>query len=115
MLRVGSVLHSLQDKDSSPGATAFVEATIPKLLANFDEVVSNASTAGQSGVIAGAFVLVALTPAILRQFPSSSVHGSLTKANILTQAQSLATKQAFLLNHRIYSKFTSEDASGGSV
>ncbi|KAL3953039.1 hypothetical protein ACCO45_012982 [Purpureocillium lilacinum] len=109
MLRVGSVLHSLQDKDSSPGATAFVEATIPKLLANFDEVVSNASTAGQSGIIAGAFVLVALTPAILRQFPSSSVHGSLTKANILTQAQSLATKQAFLLNHRIYSKFTSED------
>ncbi|UNI15626.1 translational activator of GCN4 [Purpureocillium takamizusanense] len=109
MLRVGSILHSLQGKDSSQGAIAFVEATIPKLLANFEEVVSNASTAGQSGIIVGGFVLVALTPALLRQFSTSSVHGSLTKAGILTQAQSLATKQSFLLNHRIYSKFTSDD------
>ncbi|KAJ6443430.1 translational activator [Purpureocillium lavendulum] len=109
MLRVGSILQSLQDKEPSAGTTALVEAATPKLLANFDEVASNASTAGQSGIVVGAFILVSLTPWLLRKFPGSTIRGPLTKSNPLTQALSLATKQAFLLNHRIYSKVTAED------
>ncbi|PFH62979.1 hypothetical protein XA68_10730 [Ophiocordyceps unilateralis] len=109
MLRVGSILHSLAPKEPRQGLTLFVEAVIPKLIANFEEVVSNAAVAAQSGILVGAYILVALTPALQRQFRGSAAATALTRANVLTQAMSLAPKQAFLLNPRIYSKISSAE------
>ncbi|PHH75425.1 hypothetical protein CDD80_2378 [Ophiocordyceps camponoti-rufipedis] len=109
MLRVGDVLRSLVDFEPRLGLTVFVDAVIPKLIRNFEEVVSNAAAAAQSGILVGAFILVALTPALQRQFPGSAATTALTKAAVLTQAMSLVTKQAVLLNARIYHKIGSAE------
>lgn len=109
ILRVATILQSLEGREPSKGASAFVEATAPKLLVNLEEVIANAAAAAQSGIVVGAYILTALSPMLLKQFPESSVHGALTKANIQKQALSLAAKQAFLLNHRIYTKITAEE------
>ncbi|KAF4595284.1 50S ribosomal protein L19e [Ophiocordyceps camponoti-floridani] len=109
MLRVGEALRSLVDFELRPGLIDFVDAVIPKLITNFEEVVSNAAAAAQSGILVGAFILVALTPALQRQFPGSTAIIALTKAAVLTQAMSLVAKQAFLLNARIYHKIGSAE------
>ncbi|KYK58041.1 50S ribosomal protein L19e [Drechmeria coniospora] len=109
MLRVGAILRSLDCAPSSPGLSAFVEATTPKLIANFDEVISNAAMSGQNGLLVGAYILTALTPTILQKFPASSIQSPLNKTDVPTQALSLASKQAFLLNRRIYNKINSEE------
>ncbi|RCI08649.1 hypothetical protein L249_4795 [Ophiocordyceps polyrhachis-furcata BCC 54312] len=109
MLRVGDILQSLEHQEPHPGMTLFVEAVVPKFIANLEEVVSNAVVAAQSGILVGAYIIVALTPALQRQFASSATSTALTKAAVLTQAMSLTTKQAFLLNHRIYNKISSAE------
>ncbi|RDA86384.1 hypothetical protein CP532_1063 [Ophiocordyceps camponoti-leonardi (nom. inval.)] len=109
MLRVGDVLQSLEDKEPHSGMTLFVEAVVPKFIANLEEVVSNAAVAAQSGILVGAYIIVALAPALQRQFAGSAASAALTKAAVLTQAMSLTTKQAFLLNHRIYNKISSAE------
>ncbi|RDA90518.1 hypothetical protein CP533_0844 [Ophiocordyceps camponoti-saundersi (nom. inval.)] len=109
MLRVGGILQSLEHKEPHPGMTLFVEAVVPKFIANLEEVVSNAASAAQSGILVGAYIIAALAPALQRQFAGSAASTALTKAGIFTQAMSLVTKQAFLLNHRIYSKISSAE------
>lgn len=109
LLHAGSIFHSLEGTEPTAGISAFAEAATPKLVANFEEVVSNAASAAQNGLVVGAYILTSLTPALLRRFPKSPALASLAKAAIPTQALSLATKQAFLLNYRIYNKISAEE------
>lgn len=109
LLRAGHILYALEDKEPAQGISAFAEAATPKLIANFDEVISNAASAAQNGLVVGAYILMALAPALHRRFAGSSIHAALAKAAIPIKAFSLAAKQAFLLNHRIYSKISAEE------
>ncbi|KAM4065949.1 HEAT-like repeat domain-containing protein [Hirsutella rhossiliensis] len=109
LLRVGSVLHSLEHHKSTPGISAFAEAVMPKLVANSEEVMGNAAAAAQNGLLVGAYVLTALAPALLQKFDGSAFIAPLTKIAVPAQALSLSTKQAFLLNYRIYSKISVEE------
>ncbi|KAF4976900.1 hypothetical protein FZEAL_6502, partial [Fusarium zealandicum] len=110
LLRVGHVLQSLTETQSpSPAMSGFVEAMIPKIIANFTEVAANAAAAAQNGLIVGAYILTAVTPHVRRLFPGSPVDSALTKASVAKQSLSLDPKPSFLLNHRIYSKVTAEE------
>ncbi|KAG6003469.1 hypothetical protein E4U21_002005 [Claviceps maximensis] len=109
LLRTGAILQSCEAIPTTSGLTAFADAVTPKLVANFQEVVSNAATAAQNGLVVGAYVLTALYPAMMRQFPESLTSAALAKASIPSHALSLVAKQSFLLNYRVYNKVTAEE------
>ncbi|KAG5952595.1 hypothetical protein E4U53_000471 [Claviceps sorghi] len=109
LLRTGAILRSCEAITATSGLTAFADAVTPKLIANLQEVIANAATAAQNGLVVGAYVLTALSPAMMQQFPDSSTSAALSKASIPSLALSLAAKQSFLLNPRVYSKVTAEE------
>ncbi|KAK2609328.1 translational activator of GCN4 [Conoideocrella luteorostrata] len=109
LLRAGTILQACEAIPSTSGLVAIADAVTPKLIANLQEVSSNAASAAQNGLLVGAYVLTALTPIMRRQFPDSTISAALSKASISKQALSLAAKQSFLLNYRAYSKVTAEE------
>lgn len=109
LLRTGTILHELGAMNATAGLAAFAEGVVPKLIANFQEVTANAAASAQSGLVVGAYILTALNPVLSKQFPDSSITTSLTKASISTQALSLAAKQSFLLNYKVYGKISVEE------
>ncbi|KAH7011980.1 armadillo-type protein [Ilyonectria destructans] len=110
LLRVGYILQTFKDAESvSPVMSAFAEAVIPKIITTFTEVVANAATAVQNGLIVGAYILAAVSPVIHDRFPGSSADTALSKAAVPKHCLSVDPKPSFLLNHRIYSKVTGEE------
>lgn len=109
LLRVGGIIQSFGSAPPSAGVSAFAEAVIPKLVDNFNEVIANAATAAQSGIIVGAYILTALAPALQTQFADSPVSSALAKASISKQSLTLTQKQHFLFSQRVYNKLTVEE------
>ncbi|KAM5376828.1 hypothetical protein ACJZ2D_005315 [Fusarium nematophilum] len=110
LLRVGHVLQALiEAKSVSPAMSVFVEAVVPKIVTTFNEVIANAATAAQNGLIVGAYILTAVTPHVQRLLPGSTADSVLSKAAVAKHSLSLDPKPSFLLNHRIYSKVTAEE------
>ncbi|KAG6039359.1 hypothetical protein E4U41_002831 [Claviceps citrina] len=109
MLRTGAILQSCESFTATSGLTAFAEAVTPRLIANLQEVMSNATSAAQNGLVVGAYILTALCPVMTQQFSESSVNAALANASVLSHALSSGAKQSFLLNHRVYSKVAAEE------
>lgn len=109
LLRTGQVLRELISTEPNSSATSFVAAVVPKLLDTYNEVLSNAASAAQNGIVVGAYIMTALGPELQARFPDSPVNAAITKASIPKEALALGTKSSFLLNNRIYSKIPAED------
>ncbi|KHN96161.1 50S ribosomal protein L19e [Metarhizium album ARSEF 1941] len=109
LLRVANILQTLGTTSANASLTTFVDAVIPNLIANFQEVTVNSAKSAQSGLVVGAYILTALNPALSRQFPDSSITTDLAKASIPTQALSLTAKNSFLLNIKVYRKLNTEE------
>ncbi|KAF7553366.1 hypothetical protein G7046_g7118 [Stylonectria norvegica] len=110
ILRTGSILQKFEDTEAvSPGKSVFAAAVVPKLIDTFTEVIANAASSAQNGLIVGAYIITAITPLLHRQFPGSAFEASLSKAAVPKHSLSLDPKHSFLLNHRIYSKVTAEE------
>ncbi|QUC20455.1 uncharacterized protein UV8b_04696 [Ustilaginoidea virens] len=109
LLRTGSVLQICEEESAPSHLAAFIEAVVPKLIANLQEVTSNAASFAQNGLVVGAYILTALEPAMLQHFSTSLVDSALKKASVSTQALSLTAKSSFLLNHRVYSKISADE------
>ncbi|KAK5990963.1 eIF-2-alpha kinase activator GCN1 [Cladobotryum mycophilum] len=107
LIRVGDILQRLSDQEPTSRLASFTEALISKLLANFNEVITNAATAAQNGLIVGAYILTALASTLQRKFAGSALEASLTKAAVVTHAT--ASTQSYLFNQRIYSKLVADD------
>ncbi|KAI1291589.1 armadillo-type protein [Xylaria venustula] len=111
LLRSGEVLLSVTDSPQPPSAhaTKFAEAIITPMVDTWAEVIKNPAAAAQSGLVTGAYVLAALASQALRRIDSSIVQTTLKKANIAKDSLSLEPKSAFLLNHRVYSRLSTDD------
>lgn len=110
LLRTGQILQTLADADLiTPGMSAFVEAVIPKIIANFTEVIANTATAALNGLIVGAYILIAVSPFIRRSFSGSATQSALAQADVSKHSLIMEPKPSFLLNQRVYSKLTIED------
>ncbi|KAJ6782657.1 hypothetical protein PWT90_00210 [Aphanocladium album] len=109
ILSVGQILWSNIDSTSATKAATFVEAIVPKLIATLDEVASNPATAAQSGLIVGAYVLMALDEQLKQQYENTKVAEQLAKADITAKALNVTDKQPILLSARIYNKSTTEE------
>ncbi|KAI0448810.1 armadillo-type protein [Xylaria acuta] len=111
VLRCGDVLLSMTDSEKalSAHASKFAEAIITPLLDNWAEIIKNPAAAAQSGLITGAYVLAALATPVLSRIESSAVQSKLKKAEIAKESLSLDSKSAFLLNHRVYGRLSTDD------
>ncbi|KAK4098377.1 ARM repeat-containing protein [Parathielavia hyrcaniae] len=111
ILRVADLLRTFADDaeaDLPKGAVAFAEAVVPPLLTTFNEVVANPTVAAQSGLVTGALVLCGLG-SLLSRLESASLQTLLKKASIQKNSLAVEPKPSYLLNQRIYSKFSEDD------
>ncbi|KAL2265030.1 hypothetical protein VTJ83DRAFT_7540 [Remersonia thermophila] len=113
ILRTGEVLQTFAQQEASDAelpkaVVTFAEAVAPPLLSTFTEVVANPTAAAQSGLVTGALVVAGLSP-LLSRLESPKLQESLTKAAIQKNSLAVDPKPSFLLNQRIYSKFSEDD------
>ncbi|KAI0410972.1 armadillo-type protein [Xylaria grammica] len=110
-LRSGEILLSVADNPKSPSAhaTKFAEVIATPMIDNWAEVIKNPATAAQSGLITGAYVLAALATRALSRTESSAIQTKLKKVEITKEFLSLEPKSAFLLNHRVYGRLSTDD------
>ncbi|KAI0544612.1 armadillo-type protein [Xylaria curta] len=111
VLRCGDILLSMADSEKplSTHASKFVEAITTPLLDTWAEVIKNPAAAAQSGLITGAYVLTALATPLLSRIESSAIQSKLKKADIVKESLSLDSKSAFLLNHRVYGRLSTDE------
>lgn len=108
-LTAGQILWSNIDASSVANSISCAEAIIPKLVTTLEEAASNPATAAQSGLIVGAYVLMALHDRLKRQYQDSHVAQLLAKADIISRALNVTDKQPILLSARVYNKSTTEE------
>ncbi len=111
ILRTGELLQTFaQDAKAnhSNGVVTFVETVVPPLLASFNEVAANPVAAAQSGLATGALVVCGLGP-LFSQIESANLQSLLKKASIQKSSLAVDPKPSFLLNQRVYSKFSDDD------
>ncbi|KAL2005324.1 hypothetical protein VTN00DRAFT_2535 [Thermoascus crustaceus] len=96
-------LETLQSAQNKQLITQF----LGKLNDSFNEAVSNPLPAAQSGSVSTAYVFIALCERVARdQKPDDAVSSTWDKT--VAQSMSFSPKPSFLLNHKVYSKLTSQ-------
>ncbi|SPO07132.1 probable translation activator GCN1 [Cephalotrichum gorgonifer] len=110
ILRTGQVFSAAMEDDNLAKAVGpFAEATLPKLLESYNEVIANPLSAAQGGIVVSGYIIVAVAPWLEGRVESSAVKSALSKVSIPKQCLAVEPKPSFLLNPRIYSKITAED------
>ncbi|KAI1428707.1 armadillo-type protein [Xylaria sp. FL1777] len=111
ILRSGEVLLSMTNTPEPPSlqVTRFAEAIVTPMIDNWAEVVKNPTAAAQNGLITGAYVLTTLATRALYRIESSAVQTKLKKVDITKESLCLEPKSAYLLNHRVYSRLSTDD------
>lgn len=110
ILRTAQVLGSaMEDETLAKAVPQFAEATLPKLLDSYNEVLNNPLAASQNGLVVAGYVITAVAPWLEGRLENAAVKTALSKVSIPKQALSVEPKPSFLLNPRIYSKLTAED------
>jgi hypothetical protein len=108
-IRLGEILWSIDYELGKMGTSNIAEITLSNLLELWNEIISNSLVAAQSGLVIAALVLTAVTPTKLLPMHNAKIDSLLKKALVIQHALVFEPKPSFLLNHRIYSKFTNED------
>jgi hypothetical protein len=88
---------------------AFCQATLPKLMEIWQEVVANPVPATQSGMITAGHYVTALLLEKVRTLEDSKLATIYKKSDVVNQSLTIKPKASFLLNPRVYSKLTSEE------
>lgn len=109
LLGAGQILWSNKDSPSVANSSSFVLDLVAKLIEALDEVAANPATAAQSGLIVGAYIIVAMHTTLEEQYCSSALTQLLAKADITNKALSATEKQPILLSSRIYNKIVIEE------
>lgn len=110
ILRTGQVLGAAMEDDTlAKAAPQFIEATLPKLLDSYNEVLNNPLAASQNGLVVAGYIVTAVTPWLEGRLENAAVKAALAKVSIPKQALFVEPKPSFLLNPRIYSKLTADD------
>lgn len=115
LLCVGTVLTPFtkeftSESHSIPANVAkFAEVITGPLTDTWAEIIKNPAAATQSGLIVGAYVFSTLSLQVLPKVDNPSVKAVLKKTAVSKECLVADPKPSFLLNHRVYSRLTSED------
>ncbi|KAL7623573.1 translational activator of GCN4 [Parahypoxylon ruwenzoriense] len=111
ILRVGEVFAPfVKGAQSVPAnAAALAEAIAIPIADMWAEIVKNPSTAAQNGLVVGAYIFTTLSLQILSKIDSAGVRTVLKKTAVAKECLVAEPKPSLLLNHRVYSRFSTED------
>lgn len=98
-----------QEQLEKPDVLAFVETVLSAFPELLKATSSNAIAAAQSGVATASLVFTAVSQSKLAHVRSSKLEATRKKVDIVNQTMVVEPKPSFLLNHRVYSKFTSDE------
>ena len=108
-IRLGELLWSSDQDVLNSKYAVLTEFTVPALIETWDEINTNPINAAQSGLITSAFVFTATAREKLESMSNSKVDAILRKAQISKIAFIMEPKPSFLLNARVYGKFSADD------
>ncbi|KAI1770616.1 translational activator GCN1 [Hypoxylon cercidicola] len=111
LLQAGQVfIPFAKDADSVPAnAAKLAEAISSPIADTWAEIIKNPLTAAQSGLIVGAYVFSLLALQVLPKIDSTAVKTILKKVAVSKECLVADPKPSFLLNHRVYSRLSTED------
>lgn len=108
--RAADIWWNLSDaQHAQPDILAFCQATLPKLVEMWQEVVANPIPAAQSGLVTVGYYVAALLVTRVRNLKDEKLVAIYQKSDVLTQSLTTQPKPSFLLNPKVYSKLSTED------
>jgi len=94
---------------TQPDILSFCQATLPKLMEMWQEVVANPVPATQTGLVTVGHYVTALLASKVRTLDDVKLATIYKKSDVINQSLTIKPKPSFLLNPRVYSKLTSEE------
>lgn len=106
-LRFAALIWDLPNVE---GATAsFALAVLTKMVETFNAVVANPLPSAQTGLATSAYIFTALCQTRFRDIKDEKLVAFIKKASISKHALVAEPKASYLLNFRVYTKFTTEE------
>ncbi|KAH7081910.1 armadillo-type protein [Paraphoma chrysanthemicola] len=109
-IRAADLWWNLSDTQmTQPDILAFCQATLPKLVEIWQEVIANPIPATQSGLVTVGHYVSALLLEKVQHSSDDKLSAIYKKSDALSQSLAVHPKPSFLLNAKVYSKLTSEE------
>lgn len=109
-IRAADLWWNLSDaQHAQADISAFCQATLPKLMDMWQEVIANPIPATQSGLVTVGHYVTALLLDKARHMKDEKIATIYKKSDVLSQSLTVQPKPSFLLNPKVYSKLTTED------
>ncbi|KAF1967533.1 ARM repeat-containing protein [Bimuria novae-zelandiae CBS 107.79] len=97
--------QQLEQKD----VISFYQASLPKLVEIWQEVIANPVPATQSGLVTVGHYVTALLASKVQSSSDATLNSIYKKSDVVAQSLAIKPKPSFLLNPRVYSKLNTED------
>ncbi|KAF2792098.1 translational activator [Melanomma pulvis-pyrius CBS 109.77] len=97
------------DQYAQPDIISFCQATLPKLVEIWQDVIANPVPATQSGMVTVGHYVTALLLSKVRTLDDAKLAAVYKKSDTLSQSLAVLPKPSFLLNPRVYTKISAEE------
>ncbi|KAH8727785.1 armadillo-type protein [Phaeosphaeriaceae sp. PMI808] len=109
-IRAADIWWNLSDTQfAQTDILAFCQATLPKLVEMWQEVLVNPVLATQSGLVTVGHCVTALLLDKVRDTKDEKLATIYKKSDVLSQSLAVQPKPSFIFNPKVYSKLTTED------
>lgn len=88
---------------------AFCQASLPRLVEIFQEVVANPVPSTQNGLVTVGYFVTSLLLSKVRTLDDAKLNAVFKKSDVLSHVLAAQPKLSFLLSPRVYTKLTTED------
>lgn len=97
------------DEIVKPDIMSFCQATLPKLMEMWQDVIANPIPATQTGMVTVGHFVTALLLEKVRTVDDPKLTAIYKKSDVVSQLLTVKPRPSFLLNPRVYSKLSSDD------
>jgi hypothetical protein len=109
-IRAADIWWNLSEtQHAQPDILAFCQATLPKLVDIWQEVIANPIPATQNGLVTVGHYVAALLLGKAQHMKDEKITAIYKKSDVLSHSLAVQPKPSFLLNPKVYSKLSSED------
>jgi hypothetical protein len=109
-LRAADIWWNLSDEQQGQqDVLAFCQATLPKLVEIWQDVITNPLPATQSGLVTVGHYTAALLIDRVQNMKDENLASVFKKSDVISQSIAVQPKPSFVLNPKVYSKLSTED------
>jgi hypothetical protein len=109
-IRAADIWWNLSEtQHAQPDILAFCQATLPKLVDMWQEVIANPIPATQNGLVTVGHYVAAILLDKARHMKDEKITAAYKKSDVLSHSLAVQPKPSFLLNPKVYSKLSTED------